>query len=83
MALRLARGFGTTEQFWINLQADYERRIAKAKIAAELEESNRSLRHENKCNERLPEKFLEVISRALPFELGVFGEIQRRIGFFY
>jgi len=36
MALRLSAYFGTTEQFWINLQADYERRIAKAKLAKEL-----------------------------------------------
>lgn len=32
MALRLAAYFGTTEQFWINLQADYERRLAKARL---------------------------------------------------
>lgn len=38
MALRLAAYFGTTEQFWINLQADYERRIAKVKLARELKE---------------------------------------------
>lgn len=38
MALRLATYFGTTEQFWINLQADYERRIAKAKLRKELKE---------------------------------------------
>lgn len=38
MALRLAAYFGTTEQFWINLQADYERRIAKAKLQKDLKE---------------------------------------------
>ena len=38
MALRLAAYFGTTEQFWINLQADYERRIARAKIEKELKQ---------------------------------------------
>jgi len=38
MALRLAAYFGTNEQFWINLQADYERRIAKAKIEKALKE---------------------------------------------
>lgn len=38
MALRLAAYFGTTEQYWINLQADYERRIAKAKIEKDLKE---------------------------------------------
>ncbi len=36
MALRLSALFGTTEQFWINLQADYERRIAKAKLGKSL-----------------------------------------------
>jgi antitoxin HigA-1 len=36
MALRLSAYFGTTEQFWINLQSDYERRIAKAKLGVSL-----------------------------------------------
>ena len=36
MALRLSVYFGTSEQYWINLQADYERRIAKAKLAKDL-----------------------------------------------
>ena len=36
MALRLSAFFGTTEQFWINLQADYERHIAKAKLGKSL-----------------------------------------------
>lgn len=31
MASRLAAFFGTTEQFWINLQSDYERRIARSR----------------------------------------------------
>jgi addiction module HigA family antidote len=38
MALRLSVFFGTTEQYWINLQADYERRIAKAKLQKDLKE---------------------------------------------
>lgn len=38
MALRLSAYFGTTEQYWISLQADYERRIAKAKLAKDLKE---------------------------------------------
>lgn len=33
MALRLAAYFGTTDKFWINLQSDYEQRIARAKLA--------------------------------------------------
>ena len=40
-ALRLARHFGTTAQFWINLQASYDLKIATqkagAKIAREVE----------------------------------------------
>ena len=40
-ALRLARHFGTTPQFWLNLQASYELKIAMreagAKIAREVE----------------------------------------------
>lgn len=35
-ALRLARYFGTTEQFWMNLQASYELRKAKAQIRRRL-----------------------------------------------
>lgn len=36
-ALRLARYFGTTPQFWMNLQSDYELRVAGAKVGAVLE----------------------------------------------
>ncbi len=35
-ALRLARFFGTTEQFWMNLQASYEVRRARARVVREL-----------------------------------------------
>ncbi len=35
-AVRLARFFGTTEQFWMNLQASYEVRRAKARLAVDL-----------------------------------------------
>jgi addiction module HigA family antidote len=38
MGLRLSAYFGTNEQYWINLQADYERRVAKAKLADKLKE---------------------------------------------
>jgi antitoxin HigA-1 len=36
-AVRLARFFGTTEQFWLNLQAAYEISQVKAERAAEIE----------------------------------------------
>jgi antitoxin HigA-1 len=35
-AVRLARFFGTTEGFWMNLQSFYEIRTAKRRIAKEL-----------------------------------------------
>lgn len=39
-AVRLSRFFGTTEQFWMNLQAAYEISLAKAAHAAEIEQIN-------------------------------------------
>ena len=36
-ALRLARYFGTTPEFWINLQAHYDLEIAKGKSRARIE----------------------------------------------
>jgi addiction module HigA family antidote len=36
-AVRLARFFGTTEQFWMNLQASYDVRRAKAELGKVLE----------------------------------------------
>ena len=36
-AVRLARFFGTTEQFWLNLQSAYEISRVKAEHAAEIE----------------------------------------------
>lgn len=35
-ALRLSRYFGTTAEFWINLQAHYELRRARAELKSEL-----------------------------------------------
>ena len=35
-AVRLARFFGTSEQLWMNLQASYDVRKAKAELAKEL-----------------------------------------------
>ncbi len=36
MAMRLARALGTTEQYWLNLQAHYEAKIARQKIGDKL-----------------------------------------------
>jgi antitoxin HigA-1 len=36
-AVRLSRFFGTTEQFWLNLQGAYEISRVKAEYAAEIE----------------------------------------------
>ena len=36
-ALRLGHFFGTSPQFWLNLQAAYDIRVAEAKIAAQIE----------------------------------------------
>ncbi len=36
-ALKLSRFFGLSERFWINLQADYDLRIAKRKLGKKLE----------------------------------------------
>jgi antitoxin HigA-1 len=36
-ALRLARFFGTSEQFWLNLQAGYDLGVAKDRLAGRLE----------------------------------------------
>lgn len=42
-ALRLARFFGTTPEFWMNMQAGYELEIAKDKLSAEIERTVRPL----------------------------------------
>jgi len=36
-ALRLARYFGTTPEFWLNMQNAYELEVAKDKLAGKLE----------------------------------------------
>ena len=36
MGLLLSAYFGTTDQYWIILQADYDRRLARARIAKKL-----------------------------------------------
>jgi antitoxin HigA-1 len=36
MALLLSTYFGTTDQFWTNLQTDYDRRLARTRIAKKL-----------------------------------------------
>lgn len=37
-AVRLAKFFGTTEQFWMNLQSSYEVRLAKAHLGRTLKQ---------------------------------------------
>jgi addiction module HigA family antidote len=37
MGLLLSAYFGTSEQYWARLQADYDVRVAKARIAAQLQ----------------------------------------------
>ena len=36
-ALRLARYFGTTPQFWVNLQASYDLKIAERELGSRIE----------------------------------------------
>lgn len=36
MGLLLSAYFSTTDQYWINLQGDYDRRLARARIAKKL-----------------------------------------------
>jgi len=43
-ALRLARYFGTTPQFWMNLQANYEIEVAEDARGAEIAERIRPMR---------------------------------------
>jgi antitoxin HigA-1 len=40
-ALRLARAFGTSESFWMGLQADYDLEEARPQIAADLSRMRR------------------------------------------
>lgn len=39
LALRLARYFGTSARFWINLQSDYDLRTVEREIGASIEQS--------------------------------------------
>lgn len=43
-ALRLARYFGTTAQFWLNLQRDYELEVAEDDLRGKVEREVRPLR---------------------------------------
>ncbi len=36
-ALRLARAFGTTPQFWLNLQAHYDLEVAQERLEGQIE----------------------------------------------
>ncbi|HEY2515254.1 MAG TPA: HigA family addiction module antitoxin [Polyangiaceae bacterium] len=40
-ALRLARFFGTTAEFWLNLQKTYELRVAETEVGAQIEQEVR------------------------------------------
>lgn len=40
-ALRLSRFFGTTAKFWLNLQADYDLRVARRQVADRIEQEVR------------------------------------------
>ena len=40
-ALRLGKALGTSAQFWLNLQNDYDLRIARANLAGELDRVTR------------------------------------------
>ncbi len=42
-ALRLSRYFGTSERFWLNLQAQYELEMQKDRLGARLEDEVRVL----------------------------------------
>ena len=37
MALRLAKAFGTTEQYWLNLQTNYDAKIERQDMAGEID----------------------------------------------
>jgi addiction module HigA family antidote len=43
-ALRLARYFGTTERFWMNLQTRYDLEIEKDRLGSRLDDEVQSLR---------------------------------------
>jgi addiction module HigA family antidote len=43
-ALRLARYFGTTPEFWLNLQTNYDLKVAKQKIGSKIDKEVRSRR---------------------------------------
>ena len=38
-ALRLARWMGTSSEFWLNLQTNYDQRLTKAQIGDDIEKS--------------------------------------------
>lgn len=43
-ALRLARYFGTTPEFWLNLQTSYDLKVAKQKIGSKIDKEVQSRR---------------------------------------
>ena len=48
-ALRLGHWFGTSPQFWLNLQAAYDIRVAEAAIGAEISRLPVRSRHEERA----------------------------------
>ena len=44
-ALRLGIYFGTTPEFWINLQTRYDLKLAKRDLGPEIEKKSRPLQH--------------------------------------
>ena len=44
-ALRISRFFGTTPEFWLNLQTSYDLKLAKAAVGSRVEKEVRSLAH--------------------------------------
>jgi addiction module HigA family antidote len=44
-ALRLARYFGTSAEFWLGLQADYDMKIAQAEYGARIEQDVVPMEH--------------------------------------
>ena len=52
-ALRLARYFGTSERFWLNLQARYDLEVEKDRLAETLKEM-KSLGHRSQADGEMP-----------------------------
>jgi antitoxin HigA-1 len=62
-ALRLAHYFGTTEQFWMNLQATYDLEEARHRLGKSLARLERAARSESFVG-RLPAVDQQVVGRS-------------------